>query len=221
MTWVLGQTGEWEPNWKRAGSSSRVGGVIWTFGGPGAEWATETRKEPTTSFTARDEFNNQIELLWDPNKPGTQLRFDKGDEKGKFITWPDSQLRAAAFDSQGRAWVVGWSGTLPYEHAVVARFDQKSGTWRALTRGALPVDRRDAAANSRAWMWMPRWYLAMLILSLALAAPALLPPLPSRPPSDEQDSVEGRLSSDKPLDPGDRDVLGLTEIALGAPARVR
>jgi hypothetical protein len=65
---------------------------------------------------------------------------------------------------------------------------------------------------------MPRWYLAMLILSLVLAAPALLPPQEVEPPDPTEaqtGSVEGRLSSDKPLSPGEQDVLGLTPIALG------
>jgi len=70
---------------------------------------------------------------------------------------------------------------------------------------------------------MPRWYLVMLVLSLALAAPALLPPPNVIPtgPVPETSSVEGRLSSDKPLSPGDFDALGITSIALGLSSFLR
>jgi hypothetical protein len=223
--WTQDSNGEWTFQPQTSGSSIESGLRTWTLSGPpSGGWANETRKDTATSLTATDaRLRNRIELRWDPNNPGTTTGwsdYGKPSPKTTATTWLDSQLRSAAFDSNGKTWVAGWSTDQRGEHAVLARFDESIRTWQPLTRGALPADRRDAAPNNRAWMWMPRWYLAMLLLSLALAAPALLPPLPVQPPG-EQDSVEGRLSSDKPLDPGDRDVLGLTEIALGLSAFLR
>jgi hypothetical protein len=215
--WSEDPNGQWVFQPQHAGTSVRVGSRTWIFGGPKDGWATETRVVPVTGLDA-----GRLELRWHENDTGTDTKWRLGNKPGTTTTWPDSQLRSVTFDSGGKAWVAGWSSDQQGEHAVLARFDDRVGTWQPMTRGALPPDRRSAASNSRTWMWMPRWYLAMLFLSLALAVPALLPP-PEVPLQDdtERESVEGRLSSDKPLDPGDRDVLGLTEIALGLSAFLR
>jgi hypothetical protein len=114
------------------------------------------------------------------------------------------------------AWAVGWTtDSSGVDHGVILRSADDGSTWIPVTRGGLPLNERDAAAKSRPWMWPPKWYLAVLFLSVLLAIPALLPPEDIEITGEPTGSVEGRLSSDKPLDPGDDDVLGLTSIALG------
>ena len=224
--WAQDSNGDWLFEPQLSGDTVRLGNLSWTFRGPAEAWdsppgATETWVETVDSLGTSEAAPYLFNLRWDKNRPGTQTSWQSGATTKEQVTaWPDSHLQSIAIDSHRRGWVAGWSSDARGEHAVLA--NTANGTsWQFLTRGALPAERRDAAANSRAWMWMPRWYLAMLVLSLTLSAPALLRPLPVTPPDSEQDSVEGRLSSDKPLDPGDRDVLGLTEIAIGLSAFLR
>jgi KAP family P-loop domain len=221
--WTQHPNGDWVFTPQTSGTSVQISGRPWTMGGIKGTWATETWAPTLTGLVANDETSRRhLELRWRVNGTGTDTSWRSGNEPETTTAWPDSQLRSLVFDGAGGAWVAGWSGDQQGEHAVLARFDDRVRTWQPLTRGTLPPDRRSAAANSRTWMWMPRWYLAMLFVSLALALPALLPPLEVEPGDGaERESVEGRLSSDKPLDPGDRDVLGLTEIALGLSAFLR
>jgi KAP-like P-loop domain-containing protein len=112
-------------------------------------------------------------------------------------------------------WAVGWSTDTAGEHGVILRSRDGGKSWEAMSRGALAAQERLNVGNLRTWMWPPNWYWAVFIMTVLLAIPALLPPPDVSPPEGPSSSVEGRLSSDKPLDPGDLDVLGLTGIALG------
>jgi hypothetical protein len=219
-TWSLDSAGAWVFTPQTSGTTVRLGGRIWTLTGPAGKWATETRVRDFDRLS-NTSLVNGTRLELQKKERGTDISKQTATEPAKQENWPDSQLPSVAFDSRGQAWVAGWSNDKHGDHAILARSGE-GADWLPLTRGALAPDRREAAQDSRAWMWMPRWYLAMVLLSLALAALALVPPAQVEPEdTTERESVEGRLSSDRPLDPGDRDVLGLTEIALGLSAFLR
>jgi hypothetical protein len=197
MEWLMRRddAGRWVWKYQPMGNKQRdeLGGLRWRFTSPtNADFATETRlvTDPST--------------VTHPPKSGTPC--------SDCYTFGNPERSA-----DGSYWVVGWSTDDTGDHAAIFRSLSPGPThlerrWLPLTRGALPPARRAAAAAGHPWRWMPRWYLAMLVLSLVLAVPALLPPLPS---VAQTESVEGRLSSDKPLSPGDYDALGITSIALG------
>lgn len=192
LLWTLTNQNTWL--WKQIprGAREKVGGVTWLMAGsPTDKSATETRVE---SLLALDLSNE---------------RYQCGD----------CTIRSQLHDSEtGTDWAAGWVTDNLGDHAIVFQSRDSGKSWEPITRGALSAENRNAASRGRAWMWPPNWYWAVLFLSLLLAMPALLPPprrLPSDPVEAETGSVEGRLSSDKPLDPGDVDVLGLTAIALG------
>lgn len=207
-----------------------TGGKIVSTGG--LEWVTD-RDETGTEFwkLQRNHKGTTIyddEHTWRLAGPATEdfatetRRLDKSTGQGKFqVPCTDcvvASTKIAWGQSNETGWVAGWStDDSGGPHAALFRTADGT-TWQPMTRGALPRERRVAAASLRPWRWMPRWFLLILILSLALAAPALLPP-EQQPPADESEarlgSVEGRLSSDKPLSPGEYDALGVTSIALG------
>jgi len=104
------------------------------------------------------------------------------------------------------------------DHGLLFRSQDGGATWQPITRGGLAAEQRASAVTGRLWMWPPRWYLAALLLCIVLAIPALRRPQDREPDEKEKpqiSEVEGQLSSDKPLEPDDADVLGLSSIALG------
>jgi len=197
LLWTLTDKNIWV--WKpiRSEAIEEVGGFKWHMVGPSpGKWATETRVEnPAALVLPNDRY--------------------PCPETG-------CTMRSQAPGLKGIAWAAGWttegSGDQAVDHAVLFRSKDAGKNWEAATQGALQANQRPSATPGRAWMWPPYWYWAVVLLSAALAAPALLRP-PNREWSDPAEAhtgnVEGRLSSDKPLDPGDVDVLGLTVIALG------
>jgi hypothetical protein len=189
--WTLTQ-GTWRGSAKGAGTTEDFDKTTWRFTGPAkAMWATETRLVSP----------NTLDLPTDP------------------YGCRDCTIRSrTATAVDGNIWAAGWTTDADGEHASVIRSQDYGAHWIPVTRGALPADRRQAAKSTRIWIWPPVWYWLVLLVSLVIAAPALLPPPDvewSDPKGLSTANVEGRLSSDKPLDPGDVDVLGLTSIALG------
>lgn len=168
----------------------RVANIEWLLSGPSSgKWATETWIEnPQMLSRPRDRYGCS-----------------------------DCTIRAeVSGDSGSSSWAVGWATDAFGDHGIIFRSEDSGRSWTAMSRGALSVTERAAVTNKRPWMWPPNWYWAVVFLSIAAALPALLPPPARSDPIESQTgSVEGRLSSDKPLDPGDLDVLGLTGIALG------
>ena len=162
--------------------------TIWEFDDPGkGDWASETRVRSLAS----------LNLATDRYK------------------CTDCTIRGEVRSGSRGAWAVGWSTDSTGEHGLIFHSQDAGASWRPMTRGALPAQERQNIESARAWVWPPNWYWAVLILTAVLAFPALLPPPDVTTPKGPTSSVEGRLSSDKPLDPGDLDVLGLTGIALG------
>lgn len=195
LEWRMDHDDAGRDNWSMArmldGVTRTLGGIQWQFVGPTkGSVALETRAV------------NKLEVV--------QLTEAKGCTD--CFTWKRSS------SSSFPAWAAGWSTDEFGDHGAVLHSADAGETWRPLTRGALPRERRAAAAKGHPWRWMPRWYLLIMILSVALAVPVLLPP-PQLLPRDSAEavsgSVEGRLSSDKPLSPGEFDALGITAIALG------
>lgn len=126
----------------------------------------------------------------------------------------------------GVGWAVVWRANAAgrVDQNLLYRRDAQ-GHWRPASRTALPEEvanqldeeERSGLLVTGYWRLPPPWYLGALLLSFLLTVPALLKPVPVAPNEEEQaaESVEGVLASDKPLEPGDPDALGLKTIALG------
>jgi hypothetical protein len=174
------------------GHEEQIAGLNWIFVGPkGSQWATETRIDNLASLSL-------------PN-----VAFKCGNCVIRFQT-PLSNREAA--------WAAGWVKIGSVDHGLLFRSQDGGTTWQPMTRGGLAVEQLASASAGRLWMWPPRWYLTALLLCIVLALPALRTP-PDRELEQTEKSkigeVEGQLSSDKPLEPDDLDVLGLSSIALG------
>jgi hypothetical protein len=189
LLWTLTNQNTWVAKPVQSGTREQVAGINWILAGSTGKWANETHvQNPAERSFPKD-----------------------------LYSCTDCDMQSRASDpADNTVWIAGWTKDSAGEHAVLLHsLDKKN--WEAITRGALVADKRTAAMTGRPWMWPPYWYWAVLLLSALLATPALLRP-PDRDWTDPDEStgnVEGRLSSDKPLDPGDVDVLGLTAIALG------
>jgi len=187
--WTLNKNGAWVGEPQKTGAGPSVAGVSWEFDDPAKNvWASETKVRNLAALNlATDRYN-----------------------------CTDCTIRAEVKSSSGVLWAVGWSKDSAGEHGVIYHSQDGGAQWHEMTRGAFRDEQtRQNLESTRAWVWPPNWYWAVLVLSVLLAIPALLPPPDVTAPKGPTSSVEGRLSSDKPLDPGDLDVLGLTGIALG------
>jgi len=199
IVWMLSRDDAGVERWTArlnlpSGASGRTGGLAFVLASPNGEpYASETQVLDSMRVAP--------------------LRDDAGCTD--CVTW--QPIRGYRTDHNVADWSVGWSSDDSGDHAVVLRSHNSGGTWQPVTRGALSRQRRTDAAAGHPWRWMPPWYLAMLLVSVVLATPALLPPGGVTPidPGEAAGSVEGRLSSDKPLAPGEYDALGITSIALG------
>ena len=193
-TWRLQPSATWKMQPQRAGTVQYFNNVTWRMHGASTgSWATETRiTEPLKLLLAKEPFGCDC-----------TMRSQVSD------------------DANGVMWAAGWTkepNGAQEEHAVVFRSVDKGSLWIPVTRGALQPDRRAAAGSGHVWIWPPLWYWGVLGLSGLLAAIALVRPADVKSSDSEEaqtGNIEGRLSSDKPLGPGDIDVLGLTSIALG------
>jgi hypothetical protein len=188
--WELTAENVWRFKPVISGTPENIGNREWILVSKPGPWATETWVKSAAALTfPKDRLPCTDCTIWSQvSEPGTHS-----------------------------LWAAGWTSDNGSDEGVLLRSEDDGAKWEAMTRGALSAERRSAAATGRPWVWPPLWYLALLVIGLGLALPALLPPPGVPPPSTEAQagSVEGRLSSDKPLDPGDPDVLGLTAIALG------
>jgi len=162
----------------------------WFTGPEGNRWATETRVDKLSSLNL-------------PN-----AGFKCGDCVIRSQTLVSKEVGA---------WAAGWVTDNSGDHGLLYHSEDGGARWQPMTRGGLAAEQRASAAAGRLWMWPPRWYLAALLLCILFAIPALRRPPDRKPETDNPNisEVDGRLSSDRPLEPDDLDVLGLSSIALG------
>jgi len=224
LVWSLTSQNRWKYARARQDEYWQAGGKEFALRAPsGSNFATETWDKYPGDFVFEPPGSR---VFWRSETVGAGLRLIREtDADGvAFYQCADCRLSSIVFGPDGRSvWLAGWSTDTEGSHGLILRSGDSGKHWQPVTRGALPPDRRIAAAGGRTWRWPPRWYLAVLLLSIALAVLAMRTPRQEKPsapenpdhPTPDYAAVEECLTSDKPLAPGDMDVLGLRDIALG------
>jgi hypothetical protein len=133
------------------------------------------------------------------------------------------QLRDFSISADS-AWALAWTGSGSTTSRSLLFVRDPELRWWPASRSALPEETRLRLTAEESmfslfarkpYPFFPPWYLLALGVSLVLSLPALIPPPERSLEEIEQTAVENTLASDRPLEPGERDVLGLNTIALG------
>ncbi|MFN0012184.1 MAG: P-loop NTPase fold protein [Phycisphaerales bacterium] len=154
-----------------------------------------------------------------------RLHRGKGVNSEGLASGTTADLRGIALSPTNArvAYSVGSHGTVLRSTDAGANWTRMTADWRAAfpalavevskprVGGVIPSLPTDGIAARRVWMVPAPWYFASLLVVGGLVAIGLAPVVKKEPVAG---GIRDSLDTDRPLEPGDRDVVGIGRLAL-------